>query len=296
VRICVIFNPSAKGEKARRFQHHLDAIGADCTLKLTQTVGDARRLAGEAVRDNFETIVAAGGDGTLNEVINGIGDEPSGLERTRLGLLPLGTVNVFAKELGIPIKTGLAWQTIRRRRETLIDLPAVEFSSGGSTERRYFAQLAGTGLDARAIEMVSWPLKKKFGPLAYVVAGLKALLGKQSQITAAAATTTDTGELILIGNGRFYGGRFTIFPEADVRDGLLEVCVFPRVNWLTLALCAWPLLTSGFLPKNAVRRFRSSGLTLASSSQAALELDGDLVGYLPATFSMTHQKLRVIVP
>jgi diacylglycerol kinase family enzyme len=156
--------------------------------------------------------------------------------------------------------------------------------------------LAGAGLDARAIEQTSWALKKKIGPLAYVVAGLKALLGKQSQITATNGAQSVTGELVLIGNGRLYGGKFAIFPDADLHDGLLEICVFPRVNWLMLAWCAPPLLTRGVLPSKAVRRFRWEKLTLTTPSSAPFELDGELVGKLPATFSLQRRKLRVIVP
>ena len=106
MRTCVIFNPTARGEKARRFRHHLDAIGAQSTLKHTTAAGDARRLAAEAVREGFEIVVAAGGDGTLNEVLNGFSDVPDGFEQARLGVLPLGTVNVFARELAIPTQAG----------------------------------------------------------------------------------------------------------------------------------------------------------------------------------------------
>src|SRR3982074_628342 len=91
VRTCVIFNPTARGEKGRHFRRHLDSLGGQITLKLTAAIGDARLLAAEAVREGFEVVVAAGGDGTLNEVINGIGDTAQGFERTRFGLLPLGT-------------------------------------------------------------------------------------------------------------------------------------------------------------------------------------------------------------
>jgi len=177
VRTCVIFNPTARGEKARRFRRHLDAIGTESTLKLTAAAGDARRLAAQAVGEGFETIVAAGGDGTVNEVINGVGDAPDGFARARVGVLPLGTVNVFARELALPTKLEAAWAAIRQGREMQIDLGVVEYCAKGTTERRYFAQLAGAGLDARAIELVQWQLKKKIGPLAYIVAGLKALAG-----------------------------------------------------------------------------------------------------------------------
>lgn len=296
MRTCVIFNPAARGEKARHFRHHLDDLGAPTTLKLTAAVGDARRLAEEAVREGFEVIVAAGGDGTLNEVLNGIGDAPEGLERACLGLLPLGTVNVFARELSLPTRLEPAWEAVRRGKETLIDLPCVDYNANGARQRRYFAQLAGAGLDARAIELVNWPLKKRIGPLAYVVAGLKALLGRQSKITASGGSRSATGELVLIGNGRLYGGDYHVFPKADLRDGRLEVCVFPRVNWFTLARCGPGLLFGGRVPASAVNRFEAESLTLASSSPTPLETDGEFIGHLPATFSVQRSRLRVIVP
>src|SRR6185369_5499968 len=85
VRTCVIFNPTAKGNKARRFRRHLDEFAANCTFKQTASAGDARKLAADAVREGFEIVVAAGGDGTLNEVLNGICDVPNGFEHARLG-------------------------------------------------------------------------------------------------------------------------------------------------------------------------------------------------------------------
>jgi diacylglycerol kinase (ATP) len=296
VRTCIIFNPAARGEKAGRLRRHLGEIAARCTVKQTAAEEDARRLAAEAVREGFEIIVAAGGDGTLNEVINGMADVAEGLERARLGLLPLGTVNVFARELGIPRTFESAWQTILQARETRIDLPMVEYQASGARRRRFFAQLAGAGLDARAIELVHWPLKKKIGPLAYIVAGLHALRHAPSSITVTDGTRTLTGELVLIGNGQLYGGQFRIFPEADLRDGLLEVCVFPRVNWLTLARCCAPLMLRRRLPPRATKNFRSASLTLTGSPPAPLEVDGEFIGCLPATFSLRPSALRVIVP
>src|SRR5262249_38734294 len=162
------FNPAARGDKARRFRRHLESIGMQSTLRQTAAAGDARRLAAEAVREGFEVVVAAGGDGTLNEVLNGIGDVPDGFERARLGVLPLGTVNVFAQELGIPARLEAAWDTIQRGRQTRIDLPWVEHKANGPSARRCFAQMSGAGLDARAIELVKWQIKKMVGPVAYV--------------------------------------------------------------------------------------------------------------------------------
>jgi YegS/Rv2252/BmrU family lipid kinase len=296
VRACVIFNPTARGDKARRFRRRLGEIGAECALKQTGSPEDARRLAAEAVGEGFELVIAAGGDGTINEVLNGIGDAPGGFERARLGVLPLGTVNVFARELGVPLRLDAAWQTLRQGHETRVDLPRVEFSSGSATARRHFAQLAGAGLDARAIELVNWPLKKRIGPLAYVVAGLRALLRRQPPITFSDGDQTASGELVLVGNGRLYGGSFAVFPQAAMQDGLLEVCVFPRANWLTLLRCGPALLLRKRLPAGAARCFKAASFTLTGSREVPLEADGEWIGRLPAQFSIQRAALRVIVP
>lgn len=296
MRACVIFNPAARGEKSRQFRARLDTLAVECAFKKTTAAGDARRLATEAIAEGYELVIAAGGDGTLNEVLNGLGDAPDGFERTRLGLLPLGTVNVFARELKLPLQLDAAWETIRRGRETRVDLAYAEFTAKGKPERRYFAQLAGAGLDARAIELVSWPLKKRIGPLAYIVAGLKALTEKRSTITAANRHQQLTGELILIGNGRLYGGDYEILEGADLRDGCLHVCAFPRVGWWTLLRCGIPLLLRGRLPEGTVRRFRATEFTLTATSPTAFELEGELAGHLPAKFALKPQALRVIGP
>lgn len=296
VRTCIIFNPVARGDKARHFRDWLESIATECTLKPTRCAGDARCLAAEAVAENFELIVAAGGDGTVNEVINGIGDAPEGFARAAFGVLPLGTVNVFARELKLPKAIPEVWRSLQRGREQRIDLPCVEFSAAEKTERRYFAQMAGAGLDARAIELVSWSLKKKIGPLAYVVAGLKALFENKPPIQVSAKGRKLSGELVLIGNGKLYGGDYQIFAAADWQDGLLDVCVFPRVNLFTLLRCAPSLLWHKKLPESLVQRFPAAAVELSSPTAVAFELDGEWIGHLPATFSVERQLLRVIVP
>lgn len=321
MRICVIFNPAARGNKARHFRRQLDAIGSQCALKATAAPGDAQRLAAEAVGEGYDLVVAAGGDGTVNEVLNGIGDAPDGFARARLGMLPLGTVNVFARELKIPLRIDRAWEVLQRGRERKLDLPCAEFSADGKNARRYFVQLAGAGFDTRAIELVDWQHKKKIGPLAYVIAGLKALRETKPQIAAtivnisAPATVPATvgafqqpdsepragtaslpvcGEQILIGNGKFFAGSFEIFPGADLGDGLLEVCVLPRVNWGWVFRCLPGVLLRRRLPEKAVRRFRATAFEL--SGAAAFELDGEWAGKLPARFSVERERLRVVGP
>jgi len=296
MKVCVIFNPAARGHKARHFRDHLAALASQCTLKPTYAAGAGRALAAEAVHEGYEVIVAAGGDGTVNEVLNGIGDEPEGLSRVRLGVLPLGTVNVFATELNLPPRFAAAWDVIQRGRDTLIDLGEAAFTLDGQPRRRLFAQMAGAGLDSHAIELVDLEQKKRIGRFAYVVAGLKALQRPHPQIVVSDGQESRGGELVLIGNGRFYGGPFALFPEADLRDGLLDVSVFPRVHWGAILRSGWGLLTRQLYSTGGVLRLRAAALTLHCPTPIPFHVEGENVGPLPATFSIRRQALRVMVP
>jgi len=289
---CVIFNPAARGEKARHFQRHLDEIAREAALRPTTCAGDARRLTAEAVREGFDTIVAAGGDGTLNEVLNGMADA-DGFSRARLGVLPLGTVNVFAKELNLPTDFAGAWAVIQRGEEMLIDAGWAE--AGATKPRRYFAQMAGAGLDSRAVELVSWELKKRLGFLSYVVAGLQALTEELPPIEITNGTETASGQLILIGNGKFYGGRFTVFPLADLRDGVLEAVIYPRVTVLTAARSGWGMLTDDFHSGAGTIQMRGARLELKCAASIPFQLDGENAGRLPVTFGLEPRCLRVLV-
>jgi YegS/Rv2252/BmrU family lipid kinase len=296
VRICVIFNPAARGNKARRFRRHLDEMAQQSVFKATTGPGEAQRFAAAAVADGFDVLVAAGGDGTVNEVLNGIGEVPGGFDRVRLGVLPLGTVNVFALELKIPLRLEAAWAVVRRGREARIDLGRVSFQDEGKPAQRYFMQLAGAGLDARAVELVSWKLKTNTGPLAYVVAGFQALAEKQPRLCVCADGQRLEGQLALFGNGKFYGGPLEIFPGASLCDGLLDACVFPSVSLLALLRLAPGLLLRRRVSPQLVRLARAQTIEVTSDVPAAFELDGEWVGYLPAIFSTEKQKLRVVVP
>jgi diacylglycerol kinase (ATP) len=294
--ICVIFNPAARGDKARQFRQHLEKLSSQCSLRPTYAPGAARILARDAVREGFRTIVAAGGDGTVNEVLNGIGDEPTGFKETKFAVLPLGTINVFAKELALPEKFQDAWAVILRGKELSIDVPVAEFAQNGTRLSRYFAQMAGAGLDSRAIELVNLNLKKKIGGLAYVVAGMKAICQPMPDITVSNGEETFTGRLVLIGNGRYYGGKLNFFPQADLQDGLIEVSIFPRTNLEALARCGAGLMMNKLHTLGGVKYLRGKKISLVSDSPVALHVEGENVGHLPATLSMCNHKLRVVVP
>lgn len=293
---CVIFNPVAKGDKARRFRAHLAEIGRSAVLRETRRPGDATVLAAQAVKEGFDTIVAAGGDGTLNEVLNGLAATPGGLAQARLGVLPLGTVNVFARELRLPRQPWDAWQVVLAGREARVDLPRARWQSGGVERERWFCQLAGAGLDARAIELVDWQWKKRIGPLAYVLAGLQALREPRPLIEARVGEQRISGELVLLGNGRLYGGDFALFPEAALNNGRLEVCILPRTNWFTLLRVGPSLLLRKRLPGSVAQCLSAPTLSLSAAQRVAFELDGELTGELPVNFDLQPAALRVLVP
>ena len=296
MRTCLIFNPAAKGERAQALRSHLKSFERHCALLQTTAPGAGRTLAAQAVKDGFEIITAAGGDGTLNEVLNGIGDVPGGFEQVRLAVMPLGTVNVFAREIQMPFNVPQAWNVIQAGRERQLDLVAGEFTNRGRRERRYFAQMAGTGVDTQAIELVNWDLKKKIGPLAYVWAGLKALLCTRHQIQMSVGDPAQHYAQVLIGNGRYYGGSFAVFPHATLDDGKFDVIGVTRFNWFTLFKLAFTLPIKQHVRLREVKHLQTEKLTLTSRDRAGLEMEGELVGELPATIWIEQRRLRVIVP
>lgn len=310
MKTCVIFNPTARGERAAKFRERLAALSTECALKPTiaagsSRTGNGRALATEAVREGFEVIVAAGGDGTVNEVLNGIGDVPGALDRVRFGVLPLGTVNVFARELRMPLDFDRAWAVIRQGRESRIDLPEVEFSANASAPpasgphasgRRYFAQIAGAGWDSKTVDLVNWEYKKKIGGLAYVFSGLQVLTKPLPQVIVSDGTRTLSGELVIIGNGQFYGGNWRLFPLADLRDGVLEVSVFPKLNIGRILRFWWGLLTNQLYATGAVQHLKAAKFTLSSADHVPFHVEGENIGHLPATFTVKREALRVIVP
>jgi diacylglycerol kinase (ATP) len=292
---CVIFNPAAGGHKAGRFNQYLTRL-SNCTLKPTTGPGTARFLAAEAVREGFETIIAAGGDGTLNEVLNGIGDVPGGFEKACLAVMPLGTVNVFALETRIPPAPEAAWKVIEQGKEISIDLPEISLRTKGEWKSRFFIQMAGAGLDARAVELLDSRLKRRIGPLAYVWSGLKALTAPQGVIQVASQTKSISGELVIISNGKFYGGKFAFCPKAEYTDGRLDVCVFPKMSWRRLPKYVFAALTDRLTKQSLTLNFQTETLRLSSDARVPIQIDGEAGGELPAIIGLHPRKLRIVIP
>ena len=293
---CIIFNPVAKGEKSRWFLNRLSQLDCEWDAKKTEKPGQARELAAKAVSEGFKFIVCAGGDGTLNEIVNGVGDVDDGFKRVIIGVIPLGTSNVFAREHNIPQNPDEAMQVIVSGRVKKIDLPYAEFENQGKKERRYFIQLGGAGLDARAVELVRWELKKKIGWLAYIYAGIKAASETQPHINIKYDNGETVGNLVLFGNGHFYGGSFNVFPNAACDDGFLELAIYPKVNYGAAFKCLPGLITKNFADRGGVKYYLTRGFELKSDSRTGFELDGEYVGVLPVKVKLNPLGVQIIAP
>ena len=297
-RACIVFNPTACGEKALLLRSCFDSLPSHFVLRPTQSAGDAIRLAREAVNDGFRLVVAAGGDGTVNEVLNGMMTaEAAKRASVILGLIPLGTVNVFAKELRVPMNIEAALRLLEGGRVRQCAVPSAEFrNAAGHLDRRYFIQLAGAGLDSRAIQAVRWDLKKRWGSLAYVSAGFHVLGQKAAPIEVLSSERTAQGELVLIGNGRFYGGKIVMFPDAQLEEDWLEVIVFPKARLGTLVGFGMGWLTGSIHRFTGIQRWKTRRVELKCKEAMPLELEGDNVGNLPGVFEQTGATIGVLVP
>ena len=280
--ILVILNPAARSARAKKTWKQIENF-SHCTLRTTAAPGDARAAAERAVEEGFTTIVAAGGDGTVNEVVNGIAGSD-----VALGILPVGTMNVFAAELGLPSDLDEAWAIIRAGRTRKVDL--VRANS------RYFVQLAGVGLDAQVVEETSWNFKKNFGPLSYLISAAQIAARKPPRLLVEADGLEREGSFVLIGNGRYYGGPVAFFKDARNDDGLLDVLIFKNLGYLDIVRYLGTVIVGKHTGLSDVEYFQTKKATVRSAQEVPVEVDGEAVMRLPVTFRISSRKLRVVVP
>ena len=278
----MIFNPAARSERARTAWRRIARL-PHCTIRATSAVGDARSVAQAAVAEGFRTIVAAGGDGTVNEVVNGI----AGAD-VALGILPVGTMNVFATELALPGDLAEAWAVIQAGRTRRVDLLRAN--------QQYFVQLAGVGLDAQVVQATSWNFKKNFGPLSYLISAAQIAANRPPRLYVEAEGQIREGSFVLIGNGRYYGGPLAFFKEARIDDGRFDVLIFKNLAYLDIARYVTNVFIGKHIDLPDVEYFQTRKAVVRSNEDVPVEVDGELAGRLPVTFRISPRKLRVIVP
>lgn len=265
--------------------------GWHAELRLTKEAGDARKLAKEAVAQKCDVAIAFGGDGTINEVIQ----ELAGSE-TALGVLPSGTVNVWARETGIPLDIEGARTVLLKGQTRRIDL--------GYTPGHYFLLMAGVGLDGEITNAVEKKPAKRFGVLGYLFMGAWLGLGYPSfhaTLQIDDRTVKVNALQIIVGNTQLYGGaiKYTWYAKCD--DGLLDVCVVKKQTILGRIAAIGDFLLRHDRRKRWVRYFTCTSLTIHTRHPIAMQIDGDPRGYIneqdpPATFNVVPGALKVIVP
>lgn len=291
--IPVILNPAARSTQAANREDLLRALSPAPELHLTGGPAEATEIAEGLARDGHELVVAAGGDGTMNEVLQGISrvntQRGPGEPHTALGVLPVGTMNVFSVELGmLGLDLGQCWERITSGRRQEIDL----WKAG----EHYFVQLAGIGFDAQIIQETPWEMKKKFGPLSYVMSAVQVLQKPPPNLTLSSEGMTDAhGSVILVGGGVHYGGPFQVFTNASNTDGLLDVLIFRGLGGWEFAQLLRAMLVDGYAPSEDIDYLQLKEFTVTADGAAPIELDGELMGATPVTFHAAPFQLRVAV-
>ena len=277
----VIMNPSAHSERAKESLATIRRLASGADLQFTSGPDDARRLAADAAKAGARIVVACGGDGTVSEVANGLAGSS-----TTLGVMPLGTMNVFAKELDLPSDLDAAWRVIETGKTREIDLP----TANGA----HFIQLAGVGLDAQVVKETSWASKKRLGPLSYILSAAQIASRRPPLLRVETDDQIREGSFVLVGNGRYYGAKLVLFPHARPDDGRLDVLVFKNLGYLDIARYIGGVLIGHHTDMADVEYFQTSELRVTCGTPVPVELDGELFCDVPVDFRM-GTRLRVCV-
>ena len=274
-RFVVIHNPTAGRRRRRRLDQVLAALrgaGAEIAVHRTRAAGDAGRLAAALPLDDVAALLVAGGDGTVNEVIGGLMERAG--TKPPLGVVPLGTANVLAAELGLPSNAGdLARLFLAGTRRTI---------HLGQAGGRPFAMMAGAGLDAHVVRDLEPRLKRLLGKAAYALGALRHILagGRPAYHVTVDGIGYRAGGVILA-NGRFYGGRFVCAPAASLDRPELQVCLFPAGGRINEFLCSAAVVLGQLHRLPGYRVVPGFRVRIDGPAGDPVQGDGDLIARLP---------------
>lgn len=291
-RIAVVVRPPREGEKLaelRRAIAGLRAEGHRISVRRTRRAGDARRLARSAAAAGWDVVVAAGGDGTINEVVNGLVRAP---HCPALAVVPLGTANDFAHGLGIPLDIGEALRVGVEGRQLAVDVARVN--------RRCFINVSTGGFGARTTRQARGGMKKNLGGLAYLLSGARNLVEFRLHDAAFRidGRIVHDGPFVFfaVGNSRQTGGGTPVTPLADVDDGRLDVTLvrgMSRLRFISLL----PRLRAGtHLDHPCVFSYRARSLEVQAHGTLRVNADGEPVMGGTFRYGVLKRKVRVMVP
>lgn len=283
----IIGNPnSGRAGDEDRLERYADILrdgGIKTEVLNTEYPDHATTLATKA---GDKLVVAAGGDGTINEVVNGLHKDAT------LGVLPLGTANVLARELGIPLKPEKACQRIVEGEQSRIDVGVATNREG---EERRFTFVAGIGFDANVIYTVTPRLKRYFKALAFILSAFRVYTEEEfPAIHVHHGDTIYVTQFVILANGRHYGGEFQVSEKASLTNGELEAILVERIS----ALIRPDILGSILARRPLSSSMRSIGAqefeARSPGTEVPVQIDGELWGRLPMKFRIEPGALKVV--
>ncbi|MGI6206946.1 MAG: diacylglycerol/lipid kinase family protein [Anaerolineae bacterium] len=303
--ISVIVNPTAAGGAVGHewpdLRAYLKAQGLRFRDTLTEAPGHATELALEAVRQGYPTVVAVGGDGTLNEVVNGLYNGNGSTPTTELAIVSRGTGCDLVRTLGLRDPKRAILALTERRTTRTIDVGEILMERGGHQERRLFLNAAGLGFDAEVVEGLlhhRYTGRKIGGTVPYLLQVFRSIVrydNKRVRASVDGEVSEGCFTAFFACNGRYFGGGMKVAPQADPDDGLFDVVVIRAVSRLGL-LARLPTVYFGWhtiFPEIEIRRARE--LKVETEDRILIEADGELVGTAPATLRVIPSGLRVRV-
>lgn len=297
----VIVNPVAGAcstkRKWPRISRLLSHVGLSFDYQYTEGVGHAIELAKEATGGGYNYIVAVGGDGTVNEVANGI-LYYSATKDITLGVISTGTGSDFARSIGIPRHYASACSSLTSSRKLLIDVGVVECQRDGQPLKRFFINASGIGFDATVAESAARLPKYFSGTVPYLAALLRTFLGYRNKwVSVKIGDRIESMRIlsVVVANGSHFGGGMKVAPEASLNDSLLEVVIIGDIGKFDL-LKSLPMVykgTHGNHPKVSMQK--AEAISIESPERLLVHADGEVVGEGPASFWLMPATLNIVV-
>ncbi|MGB0683862.1 MAG: diacylglycerol/lipid kinase family protein [Magnetovibrionaceae bacterium] len=286
-RIAIIRNPVAGNRSATGFKAILDALEAEgCAVEVRETTrpNGAQEMAAAISARDFDLVAAAGGDGTINEVADGLGDQAP-----PLAIIPAGTTNVLALEVGIPKDPSVIARIMTRG-------PARRIHPGLANGRQ-FLMMAGAGFDAHVVAATNSALKKKIGQRAYVWNGFKCFVqGRRADYRVTIDGKPFSAAAVTVANMRYYGGPNIMAPEASLETPGFHVCLFLKGGRYHVAKHGIALL-AGKLPEMAdVAIIPGNRITIEGDPSEPVQADGEIVGNLPVEIELAPKPQEILFP
>jgi len=304
MRTVVILNPTAGSADDVPHLRELLADFADTEIWETEAEGHGRELAQRAVRGGATQVVSAGGDGTLNEVVNGMATDFSA---ARLGILPLGTGNDFVRSIFVPDDVEYAVKILRRGNTQGIDVgrctwgsAAADGPGGGTPEHeRYFLNMSVGGFAAAVDEEMDEDVKRLWGGLSYARSAAGALsdleaFSSRLQLNGGEELDLDL-YLLVVANARYVASGIPAAPRAEMDDGSFDVIAFPEMPMARIAALIAPTLRGEHLEHELVTVRRTRSLKVISRPEMEFNVDGEKCAHTPISFEVLPQALEVVV-